>query len=237
MRWPAAWSCAPAARRGSRGPRCSKWASGSGSRQSSVATPRGRPAGEGARPPPPTVLPSDRPRVTISAPLAPRAGSGEERSSPEMGVFVPEREERTSVRTFVVVFGDERSIGHGKVPREERSSGSPLNWRPPALAPTARGAPRPAGPHADRDPGVRGRAADAGARGRGGRATRGGPLRHRPRDPRFRGSVAPPHLRCRRVCGRQDRDGLGVTPLRAVRPVARRPGGTGVPPNCAERAS
>ena len=42
--------------------------------------------------------------------------SREARSSPKMGVFVPRREERTSVLTFVFVFGDERSTDLWKVP-------------------------------------------------------------------------------------------------------------------------
>jgi hypothetical protein len=47
--------------------------------------------------------------MTISAPLAPHAGSRGERSSPEMRVFAPNSEARASARTFIVVFEDERS--------------------------------------------------------------------------------------------------------------------------------
>jgi len=73
------------------------------------APPRGRPAGDGARLTRPTARPSDGPRRTSSAPLAPRAGSRVERSSPKMRVFVPSGEERASVCTFIVVFEDECS--------------------------------------------------------------------------------------------------------------------------------
>jgi hypothetical protein len=101
------------------------------------APPRGLPAGNGARATQPIALPSDGSRRTISAPLAPRAGSRGERSSPEMGVFVPERDERASARTFIVVLEDERSAGRRTpspggafvdVPRRRRAS--PLNPMP-----------------------------------------------------------------------------------------------------------
>ncbi len=73
------------------------------------------------------------PRVPMSAPLGKGPWGREERSSPKMGVFVPQREERTSVRTSIVVFGDEHSTRHGRVPREERSSTSA--GRPPPHMP------------------------------------------------------------------------------------------------------